>query len=106
MSGVVEGVGDDRLVDEHEEGQVGQEAQQVQRGEALELQPDGRLLLQADAAGLQLQEQLLGTDEPLPGPRVAPPLLQEEQEQSLLGVVIITDINNMENCLWTCSQQS
>lgn len=82
--GVVQRVGDDRLVYEHEEGQVGQEVQQVQRGDALQLQPDGGLLLQADPPGLQLQEQLLGADEALLEARVSSLLLQEEQEQLLL----------------------
>lgn len=62
-AGVVQRVGDDGLVDEHEERQVGQEVQQVQRRKTLQLQPDGRLLLQTDTPGFQLQQELLGADE-------------------------------------------
>lgn len=51
----------------------------------LELQSDGRLLLQVDPAGLQLQEQLLCADESLLSSCVSLLLLQEEQEQLLLG---------------------
>lgn len=83
MTEVVEGVGDDRLVDEHEERQVGQEVQQVQRGNVLQLQSDGRLLLQADPPGLQLQEQLLGADEAALSSGFSSLLLQQEQEQLL-----------------------
>lgn len=83
VAGVVERVGDDGLVDEHEEGQVGQEVQQVQRGNVLQLQPDGCLLLQMDPPGLQLQEQLLCADEALPNLYVSSLLLQEKQEQLL-----------------------
>lgn len=83
MAGVVEGVGDDRLVNEHEEGQVGQEVQQVQGGNVLQLQSDGRLLLQMDSPGLQLQKQLLCADEAPLSPGASSLLLQEEQEQLL-----------------------
>lgn len=62
-AGVVQRVGDDGLVDEHEERQVGQEVQQVQRRKTLQLQPNGRLLLQTDTPGFQLQQELLGADE-------------------------------------------
>lgn len=72
-------------MNDHEQGQVGQEVQQVHGWNALQLQPDGRLLLQVDSPGLQLQEQLLGADEALLDPRVSSLLLQEEQEQLLLG---------------------
>lgn len=75
-------------MDEHEEGQVGQEVQQVQRGDVLQLQSDGRLLLQTDPTGLQLQEQLLGADEALLRSSCSSSsslLLQEEQEQLLNG---------------------
>lgn len=71
-------------MNDHEQGQVGQEVQQVQGWNVLQLQPDGRLLLQVDPPGLQLQEQLLGADEALLDPRVSSLLLQEEQEQLLL----------------------
>lgn len=67
-------------MNEHEEGQIGQEVQQVQWGNVLELQSDGRLLLQMDSPGLQLQKQLLGTDEALLSSVLPPLLLQEEQE--------------------------
>ena len=83
MVGVIQRVGDDRLVNEHEEGQVGQEVQQVERGNVLQLQSDGGLLLQADPPGLQLQQQLLAADEALLSSRVVALLLQQEQEQLL-----------------------
>lgn len=72
-------------MNDHEQGQVGQEVQQVQGWNVLQLQSDGRLLLQVDSPGLQLQEQLLGADEALLDPHVSPLLLQEEQEQLLPG---------------------
>lgn len=72
-------------MNEHEQGKVGQEVQQVQGWNVLQLQSDGRLLLQVDPPGLQLQEQLLSTDEALLDRRVSSLLLQEEQEQLLLG---------------------
>lgn len=83
MTGVIEGVGDHRLVNEHEERQIGQEIQQVQRGNVLQLQPDGRLLLQVDPPSLQLQKQLLSTDEALLSSRFSSLLLQQEQEELL-----------------------
>lgn len=51
----------------------------------LQLQSDGRLLLQTDSPGLQLQEQLLCADEALLSSGVSSLLLQEEQEQLLHG---------------------
>jgi len=69
-------------VDEHEERQVGQEVQQVQGGDALQLQPHGRILV--DPPGLQLQEELLRADEASGGSSFFL-LLQEEQEQLLHG---------------------
>lgn len=70
-------------MNEHEERQVGQEVEQVEGRDVLQLQPDGRLLLQVDPSGLQLQKQLLGTDEALLSAAVSSLLLQEEQEQLL-----------------------
>lgn len=70
-------------MNEHEEGQVGQEVQQVQGRDVLQLQSDGRLLLQMDSAGLQLQKQLLCADEALLSSGVPSLLFQEEQEQLL-----------------------
>lgn len=70
-------------MNEHEEGQVGQEVQQVEGGNVLELQSDGRLLLQLDSPGLQLQKQLLGTDEALLSADLPSLVLQEEQEELL-----------------------
>lgn len=55
----------------------------------LQLQPDGRLLLQMDPPGLQLQEQLLRTDEAPLSSGVSSLLLQEEQEQLLCSVIIL-----------------
>lgn len=108
VAGVTEGVGDHRLVNEHEEGQVGQEVEQVQRGNVLQLQPDGHLLLQVDAAGLQLKQQLLSTDEAFLNACVALLLVLQEEQEKLLQelIIIVLDVNttsNMENWLWTCS---
>lgn len=83
VAGVTERVGDHRLVDEHEEGQIGQEVQQVQWGNALQFKPDGRLLLQMDAASPQLQKQLLTADEAPSSSRDILLLLQEEEEKLL-----------------------
>lgn len=70
-------------MNEHEERQVGQEVEQVEGRDVLQLQSDGRLLLQVDPSGLQLQQQLLGADEALLSTAVSSLLLQEEQEQLL-----------------------
>lgn len=70
-------------MNEHEEGQVGQEVQQVQWRNVLQLQSDGGLLVQMDATGLQLQQQLVTADEALLSAWVFPLPLQEEQEQLL-----------------------
>lgn len=65
--GVVQRVGDHRVVDENEQGQVGQEAQQVQGAHALEFLSDDCFLFRVDPPGLQLQQQLLCADEALLG---------------------------------------
>lgn len=70
-------------MNEHEEGQIGQEVQQVQRGNVLQLPSDGRFLLQTDPSSLQLQKQLLGTDEAPLRSRFSSLLLKQEQEQLL-----------------------
>lgn len=70
-------------MNEHEERQVGQEAQEVQGGDVLELQSDGGLLLQMDPPDLQLQKQLLCADEAALSSDLPVLLLQEEQEQLL-----------------------
>lgn len=70
-------------MDEHEEGQVGQEVEQVQGGNVLQLPSDGGLLFQVDPTRLQLQEQLLSTDEALLNSDALLLLLQEKQEQLL-----------------------
>jgi len=81
--GIIKRVGDDGLVNEHEERQVSQEVQQVKWRNALQLQSDCCLLLQMDSPGLQLQEELLAADEALLSSRISLLLLQQEQEQLL-----------------------
>lgn len=106
VAGVIKRVGNHRLVNEHEEGQVGQEVQQVQRRNVLQLQSDGHLLIQVDAPGLQLQQQLLCADEALLSTRIALLVLQEEQEkllQELITIIVFDMTSNMENWLWSCS---
>lgn len=83
VAGVIKRVGDDRIVDEHEEGQVGQEVEQVQGGNVLQLPSDGGLLFQVDPTSLQLQEQLLSADEAPLNTNILLLFLQEKQEQLL-----------------------
>ncbi|KAG9345677.1 hypothetical protein JZ751_008821 [Albula glossodonta] len=52
--GVIQWVGDDRTVDEEEEGQVGQEIEQVQGADVTELPLDDLLVLRPDPARPQL----------------------------------------------------
>lgn len=72
-------------MDEHEEGKVGQEIEQVQGRNALQLPFHGGLQLQAHPAGLQLQQQLLWADEASTAGGVPSLLVQKEQEQLLRG---------------------
>lgn len=71
-------------MNEHEEGQVGEKVQQIQGWDVLQLPSDGCLLVQMDSPGLQLQKELLRTDEALlSNSCIFSLLLQEEQEQLL-----------------------
>ena len=70
-------------MDEHEQRKVGQEVKEVQGWTVPQLPQDGGLLLQTDAAGLQLQQKLFWADEALLGAGISSLLIQEKQEQLL-----------------------
>lgn len=83
VAGVIQRVGNNRIVDEDEEGQVSKEVKQVEGAKASQFTPDLFLVFLTDPTCLQLHKQLFSTDVTLWCLSALRLALQQEQEQLL-----------------------